>query len=98
LSCASIAILTPVLTEAWLQTKDEHLVNKISNAKHVKRVLIPVSDDVLQDGRGGSHWTLLVVEKTVSGAGHIHQLCFAPQDCALLYQTAFVQTCQSQAI
>jgi hypothetical protein len=74
LSCASIAILTPVLTEAWLQTKDEHLVNKISNAKHVKRVLIPVSDDVLQDGRGGSHWTLLVVEKKVSGAGHIHQL------------------------
>ena len=76
LRCASIAILTPVLTEAWLQTKDEQLVNKISDAQHVKRILIPVSNDVLQDGRGGSHWTLLVIEKTVSGAGHMHQSCF----------------------
>jgi len=95
LKCKSIVILTPVLVEAWLHTKDKQLVDRFSHAEHVKCILIPVSDDVLYDG--GSHWTLLVVNKEKSGAGRIHQSCFAPQDCFLLYQTAFVQTCQSQA-
>lgn len=94
LKCRSSPILTPVLTETWLHTKDEDIGAKISNAKHVKRILIPVSNDVCQNG--GTHWTLLVVERPISGAGHLHQSCFAPQDRSLLYQTAFVQTCQSQ--
>lgn len=95
LRCKSIVILTPILVEAWLRTKDKDLGDRISDAEHVKRFLIPVSDDILLNG--GSHWTLLVVKKEKSGAGRIHQSCFAPQDCSLLYQTAFVQTCQSQA-
>ena len=95
LKCRSIVILTPVLAEAWLHTKDKHLGDLIADAEHVKRFLIPVCNDVLQDG--GTHWTLLVIKKQTSGAGHIHQLCFVPQDFSLLYQAAFVQTCPSQA-
>lgn len=59
--------ITPCIAEHWFQLGNKDLASKVDGMANLSLLLIPLSNASLQGG--GSHWTLLVLERRANLEG-----------------------------